>query len=106
VQFGETAVAKDTDRYRMKLRSYSGRLVRLVKTVGKDPNCVLFVTVEIRTRWQLVFRLDSGDRLLLDLEVKGQGKCRIVREDVEVWWSVIVLTLLTEGIDIETYLMR
>jgi len=48
VQFGETTVAKDTDRYRMKLISYSGRLVRLVKTVAKDPNCVLFVTVEIR----------------------------------------------------------
>lgn len=50
VQFGETAVAKDTDRYRMKMRRYSGRLVRRVKTVGRDPNCVLFVTVEIRTR--------------------------------------------------------
>jgi hypothetical protein len=49
-QFGETAVAKDTDRYRMKVRRYSGRLVRLVKTVGRDPNCILFVTVEIRTR--------------------------------------------------------
>jgi hypothetical protein len=58
VQFGETAVAKETDRYRMKLRSYSGKLVRLVKIVGKDPNCVLFVTVEIRTCWQLVFGLD------------------------------------------------
>jgi hypothetical protein len=78
----------------MKLRSYLGRLVRLVKTVGKDPNCVLFVTVEIITRWQLVFGLDSGDRLLLDLEDKRQEKCRIVREDVEVWWSAIVLTLL------------
>jgi hypothetical protein len=51
MQFGLTAFAKDTDRYRMKLRGYSGRQVKLVKTVGKDPNCVLFVTVEIRTRW-------------------------------------------------------
>jgi hypothetical protein len=74
VQFGKTAVAKDTDRCRMKLRSYSGRLVRLVKTVGKDPNCVLFVTVDIRIRWQLVFGLESRDGLLLDLEDKGQGK--------------------------------
>jgi len=48
VQFGETTVAKDMDSYRMKLRSYSGRQVRLVKTVGRDPNCVRFVTVEIR----------------------------------------------------------
>jgi hypothetical protein len=50
VKFGETAVANDKDRYGVKLRSYSGRLVRLVKTVGRDPNCVLFDTVEIRTR--------------------------------------------------------
>jgi hypothetical protein len=67
-------IAKDTDRYRVKLRSYSGRVVRLVKTVGRGPNCVLFVTVEIRTRWQLMFGIDTGDRLLLDLEDKGQRK--------------------------------
>ena len=78
---------------------------KIVKTVGNDPNCVLFVTVEIRTRVQLVFGLDSVDRVLLDLEDKGHGKCRIVREDVEVWWSVIVLTLLTEGTDTETCLI-
>ena len=89
----------------MKLSRYSGRLVRLVKAVGKDPNFVLFVKVAIRTRWQLVFGLDSGDRLLLDLEDKRQGKCRIVRDNVEFWWSVIVLTLLTEGTDIETCLI-
>jgi hypothetical protein len=72
VQFGETAVAKDTDRYRLKLRIYSGRLVRLVSTFGKGTNCLLFGIVEIRTLWQLIFGLDSGDSLLLDLEDKDK----------------------------------